>query len=175
MPTQSRLAEVQLADAFMNAPKSLDGAPPVWGSGAWGGEYATSWNVLDGDGAPAASLRFTAKKSDPSIVSINLIWRNRPLWRVDVEPPITSHANPPDAWSLGLPAAVMGTHSHPWDANRAHVLAQIEQWDLPYRRQAPIAVRRLEQALLWFGDQIGITIDPDQRGFDGPTKSDLFD
>jgi hypothetical protein len=174
MPTQSRLAEVQLADAFLAQPKTLDGAPPIWGTGSWGGEHSTSWVVLDAAGVPKGSLRFTARKSDPSIASINLIWRNRPLWRVDVESPTSRHNNPPDAWVFGLSAAVTGTHAHSWLANRGHILAQDQQWDLPYRVQMPDAIRRLGQALLWLGDEIQLTIDPDQRGFEGPTKADLF-
>lgn len=174
MPTQSRLAEVQAADAFLAQAKTLDGAPPIWGNGHWGGEHAASWIILDSDGAPAASLRFTAKKVDPAIASLSLIWRSRPLWRVDLESAGASHSNPPDAWTLGLPAVVGAVHAHPWSANRAHLLAQDQQWDLPYRCDTPLAIRRMGQAFLWLADEIRLTIGPEQRGFDGPTKAELF-
>lgn len=174
MTTQSRLDEVAAVDAFLAEAKTLYGPIPPWGNGAWGGEYVATWIVLDSLGAPAAQLRFGAKKADSSVTSANLIYRSRPVWRIDMDPATECHANPPDGFLYSLPPRVCGPHEHAWPINRQHVLGQ-DQWWLPYRRPLNANVRRLGQALLWLAGEINLTITPEQRGFDGPTRSDLFD
>lgn len=172
MTPETRRAEVDAADAFLAAPKTLDGPPPVWGQSEWGGECTALWNILDADGAPVASLKFTAKTSDTSVSAANLIYRGNTLWRVDMDHDHVCHPNPHDGHLYGLDPLVCGSHEHAWPINRDYVLRQ-DTWRLRYRR--PLAARKLEQGLLWLAGQINLTIEPDQRGFDGPTRRDLFD
>jgi hypothetical protein len=172
MTPAARSAEIQAADAFILESKTLDGSPPTWGNSVWGGEYSALWIVLDSLNAPAATLKFTARKVDTSITSVSLVWRSHPLWRIDMDH--SSHTNPPDAWTMDLPSVVSAPHEHAWSINRGYVLTS-DQWHLPYRRPLPSNIRRLGQALLWLADQINLRIEPEQRGFEAPTRTGLFD
>lgn len=168
------MADVEAAEAFLAEPKTLDGPPPTWGDSGWAGGYAATWIVLDSLGAPIGALKFTAQKGDTSVASINVIHRGHEVWRIDMDYDHVCHSNPHDGHLMDLPAMVCGPHEHAWDINKQHLLFQ-DLWRLRYRRPLPPQVRRLGQALLWLANEINITIDPDQRGFDGPTRSDLFD
>jgi hypothetical protein len=172
MTTATRIADLDGVEAFLMVQKSLDGPPPIWRIGTWGGEYTAAWNVLDDLGAPVAQLRFTARQTNTSVSAMNLIYRGNPIWRVDIDEAAVCHDNPHDAHFLGLPPVVCGPHEHAWPINREHLISQ-DTWTLPYRRQ--VGVRRLSQALPLLADQINLTLTPEQRNFDGPTRADLFD
>lgn len=172
MTTASRIADVEKADAFLAEEKFLDGHPPLWQRSTWGGEYVVVWNVLGADGGPLATLKCAARATNTSVAAMNLIFQSRPLWRIDVDATDECHSNPFDAGAMGLPPHVCGPHEHAWEINRPHILKQ-DIWDLPYRR--PIAVRRLGTALAMLAPQINLTLLPEQRQFDNPTRADLFD
>jgi hypothetical protein len=174
MTTEARRAEVGAVDAFLAAPKFLDGPAPTWVNSTWGGECSAVWNVLDADGAPVGSVKFTARKTDTSVCGVTVMHRGRPAWRLDMDHDTVCHPNFHDAHLYGLPPLVCGPHSHAWDHNRDYILGQ-EGWSLPYRAPLDPAITRLGQGLLWLAGQINLTISPDQRGFDGPTRGDLFD
>jgi hypothetical protein len=168
----TRIADLDAVDAFLLMAKALDGPPPIWRVGSWGGEYTASWNVLDDTGSPVAQLRCTSRQANTSVAAMNLIYRGNPIWRVDVDDPSVCHDNPHNAYLQNLPPIVCGPHEHAWPINRDHLMTQ-DAWTLPYRRQ--VAVRRLAQALPLLADQINLTLTPEQRTFDGPTRADLFD
>lgn len=174
MTTASRLADVEAAEEFLQEAKTLQGPPPKWADSKWGGEYTATWVVLDSLDAPAGQLRFTVRKADTSVASIHVIFQNHPIWRVDLDYDHICHSNPLDGHLQGLDAQVCGSHSHAWDINKQNLLSQ-DLWSLKYRRPIPKTIRRLGQALLWLSDEINITIEREQRGFDGPTRADLFD
>jgi hypothetical protein len=174
MTTDTRRADVEAVDAFLALEKFLDGPPPPWANSTWGGECSAVWTVLDADGAPAAALKFTARKLDPGVCGLRLIHRGRPVWGLDMDHEGACHSNPPDGHLYQLVPLVCGPHEHAWPINRHHVLAQ-DLWKLPYRRPLDASIRRIGQGLLWLASQINLTIRPDQRGFDGPTRGDLFD
>lgn len=133
-----------------------------------------TWIILDDLNSPVGTLKFTARRDDSSVASINVIYQGREVWRVDMDHDHVCHSNPHDGHLLGLDAMVCGSHAHSWDINKQHLMIQ-DQWRLRYRRGLPTQVRRLGQALLWLASEINITIEPDQRGFEGPSRSDLFD
>lgn len=174
MATAARIADVEAAETFLAEAKTLDGAPPTWSGSGYDGEYAATWVVLDSLGVPVGMLKFTAKKHDTSVASINVIYQGREVWRVDLDHEHVCHSNPHDGHLLDLPPMVCGSHEHAWGINRQHLLSQ-DQWRLRYRQHLPSSIRRLGQGLLWLADQINLTIGPEQRGFDGPTRADLFD
>lgn len=171
MTTLSRLSEVTTVDAFLADAKSLDGPPPVWIDGNWGGFYSAIWNIKDSLGLAVGSLQFRAEKAKRFNVSVSVIYRNRPVWRVDIDHAI--HENPHNAWMMDLKPIIRAPHSHPWPLNRAHLTSQ-DQWTLPYARELPASIRRIDQALLALAQDINLTIEPEQRSFEGPRQGDLF-
>lgn len=174
MTMPARILEIEAAEAFLAAPKTLDGPPPPWTESSYGGEFCATWILLDEFGAPVGELRFTAKKADTSVASINVIFHGREVWRLDLDHDHVCHSNPHDAYLMGLDARVCGSHEHAWGINKNHLLSQ-DQWRLRYRQAIPPQIRRLEQGLPWLASKINLTLDPAQRGFDGPKRSDLFD
>lgn len=173
MTTVSRNAEILAVDAFLADAKTLDGPPPQWLNGSRVGEWQATWNVADSVGIVSGQLRFVARKADRSIASVSLVFRNKMVWRVDLDLSTTCHPNP--HWAPEpLPATVCGPHSHSWHDNRSYLVSQ-DLWQLPCRRPLPTSVRRLGQALLWLAGEINLSLEPDQRGFEGPSQRDLFD
>jgi hypothetical protein len=159
-------------EAFLALEKTLSGPPPIWNKSDWGGEWVATWPILDPDGSPIAVLHCCSRIADTSVAGLNLIFRSRPVWRVHIDGADVCHSNLHDAHFLKLPAVVCGPHEHAWPINKKHILEQ-DIWDLPYRSQ--IAAKRLNAALPLLADQINLTLTPEQRAFDGPTRADLFD
>ncbi|WP_375206738.1 hypothetical protein [Hyphococcus sp.] len=136
--------------------------------------YEARWIIEEQDGATRAHLRFRTCRYQKAFPSISLIFRNNPIWRVDIQAGDVCHPNPVWAGALGLPPLVCGTHCHTWEDNRDHV-ARSTVWDLPARRALPEQMRRLPQVLPFMAENLNIELTPDQRSFDTPYKRDLFD
>jgi hypothetical protein len=173
MPTAIREAEAAEIDAFLAEDKSLE-AVPIWRGSSWPGELTAVWNIRDSLGIGRATLRFRCPRAARAWPSISLIFRGNPLWRIDLVASGVWKPNPPSAVSLGLPSEVRGSHSHTWHDNRAHLLSQ-DLWTLPYRRPLPVAIRRLPQAVASLADETKLLLEPEQRQFDVPPQTDLFE
>lgn len=167
-----RIDDVSDVETFLAIEKYLSGPPPVWRKPRWGGEYTALWTMTDLAGEELAALKCTAQITNTAVAGLNLIYKSRPIWRVHIDVDSACHDNPHFAERLGIPGKVCGPHEHAWPINRDHILAQ-DVWELPCRRSLP--VKRLGVALAHLADQINLTLTPDQRGFEGPTRSDLFD
>jgi hypothetical protein len=165
-------ADVDDIDAFLADAKTLIGGEPLWRPGGFAGDLHATWGIADSVGVSRGELRFRVSPADRTEPSISVIYRGRPVWRVDIVPPTSWKPNPPDAVGLGLPPRVDGPHEHAWPDNREYV--RINGFRrLPNRRPLP-AIRRLPQALAALAARINLTLGPDQRGFDVPPRTDLF-
>jgi hypothetical protein len=162
-------------DAFLAEPKTLLGPFPEWKKNqARPGEYENTWLIADSLGIVRAQLRFRFSTSNKAFPSVSLIYRTLLIWRIDLVPPDECKFNMLGAAALGLPARVCGSHSHSWPDNRDYVQSQ-GFGQMPYRRPIPVQVRKLEQAVLLLATEIGLVVAPEQRGFDVPPQSTLFD
>jgi hypothetical protein len=164
---------VSEADAFLVQAKVLEGPPPEWGASTRDHEYQAIWPVADDLGAVRASLRFRLPKASSEFPSLSLVFANNPIYRVDIQPNEVCEPNPPWAAKLKLPPKVCGSHVHRWEDNRQFVLDS-GKWELPARRPVENSLKRVEQMLPWLCDATGISLAPDQRNFDIPSKNDLF-
>jgi hypothetical protein len=173
MPSEIRLAEVAEVDAFLADEKTLEGVP-VWRESPRPRELSAVWNIQDSLGIGRASLRFRCPRVTRAWPSISLIFRGNPIWRIDLVAADAWKPNPPGAAALGLPPEVRGSHSHTWIDNRAYILSQ-DLWGLPYRRPLPVAIRRLPQAVASLAAAINLLLGDDQRRFDVPPQTDLFE
>jgi hypothetical protein len=161
-------------DIFLEDKKHLLGPAPEWQQSSRIRDMEASWQVEDSVGIVRAHVRFRFLKTDREHPSLSLIFQNAPIWRVDLRPPESWKTNPPAARAMGLPAIVKGSHSHGWQDHRAYCMTQ-RAIQLPFRRPLPAKIRKLPQALIWLAEQVNLTIGPDQRDFDVPPKSDLFE
>lgn len=166
--------DIQLVDDFVPVKKFLEGAPPQWTQAPRVHEIQAIWNVLEESGAARAHLRFRLSPASRREPSISVIFRNNPIWRLDIKPDDVCEGNPFGADALGLPPEVCGTHSHTWHGNRGYVLDSTI-WDLPARRKVHAQVRRLPQALAFMAAELNIELTPEQRLFDIPPRRDLFE
>ena len=173
MPALSEI-ELLAVDVFLAAPKRLDGPPPAWMPTKRPNDVTANWNVIDALGVTAAHLRFRLSKLAPEYPSVSLIFRNNPIWRVDLCPTEQRKTNPPWASLLGLPAFFFGSHCHTWADNRAHI-GVTGAWKLDAHRPVEASLRRVSQMLPWIADRTRIQLESSQRSFDAPLKSELFE
>lgn len=166
--------DIQLVDDFLAANKRLEKGVPDWTKGTRDSEYEARWIIEEEDGATRSHIRFRTSRFQKAFPSISLIFRNNPVWRIDIQPTDVCHPNPLWAQPLGLQPEVCGTHCHTWADNRDYLLRSAV-WDLPARRPLPDQLRRLPQVLPYMAEELNIELTPDQRGFDIPPKRDLFD
>jgi hypothetical protein len=174
MADAARQAEVSDVDAFLAEAKRVRGPMPDWVSSGWKTDLLAVWVVEDANGIAKAQVRCTCRRSRASYPTINLIYRGRPIWRLEIEDLPISHRNPPWAFKVGLAAVVNGSHEHTWQDNRDHVLGLASDWDIPCRRPLQPQIRRLPQGWVMFANSIGLSLDSAQRDFDIPPQKEMF-
>jgi hypothetical protein len=173
MRAAARLAEVEAVDRFLAAEKHLYGAPPEFGPTNFQrkrqAEWGAVWPIADEFGVvTSGQLRIVTRPGLEPRVTINVIFRNQNVGRLDFVPATECEDNP--FWAVGdIPRRVCGPHFHGWETNREHVLRG-EIWEMPCREPLPPQVRRFEQALPWLADHINLVLTPEQRMFDVPTS-----
>ena len=166
----TRQADVDAVDRLIEMEKRLSGSPPEFGPTTFSRrgvyENCARWPLVDSLGiANGAELLFVARARAEH--SISLVWRQRPICRLDLVSSDECKSNPPYARDLGLPPRVCGPHFHAWEHSRAHILAQ-DAWELQCRQQLPPQVRRFDQAWLWLADRIHVVLSFEERSFEPP-------
>lgn len=170
-PSVQDLKEV---DEFLAELKTLGDPIPLWTPSTRPGELDATWPVIDRAGLGRATLRFRCLSVDRTRPSVSVIFRDRPIWRVDIVDPRDCKPNPLAAAHLGLPATVCGSHSHGWSDNR-EIVARSGFGRLPVRRPLGARMRRLPQALRWLAQAANLRLTPEQADFDVPPQSALFE
>jgi hypothetical protein len=173
--TVARDADLAAIDAFLAERKRLQGPPPLWEPAVRDYEMQAIWLVEDSLGIVRGQLRFRCDRRRRATPSFSLLWRNNPIWRVDLEEPTKREFNPHWGFQVGCPPFVDGSHGHEWPDNREHLRLMPAEWDLPCRRPIPVNLRRLDSCIAWFATRVNLELGPDQRGFDVPPQAELFD
>ena len=166
--------ELQSIDDFLASSKRLDGAPPPWVKTERAHDFQATWNVIDHQGATSAYLRFRLSSLAPEFPSVTLVYRGNGISRLDLCSPALRKYNPLWAEQLGLPGTFQGSHCHGWTHNRDHV-GRTGLWKLDAKEPVGPSLRRVPQMLPWFTHKVGIRLTPEQRQFDAPEKTDLFE
>lgn len=169
-------SEVSEVEAFLEQEKRLqrltgDGFP-IWSRSGWNDELGTVWNIEDDLGVVLARLQFSCARAAPVDPSVSVIFRQRPIWRVDIVPSYYRHPNPMWAGDLGLSPIVEGSHEHNWPDNRDYIRRAAE-WDLPAARPIQPQIKQLSQSLPWLAERINLRLDHGQRGFEVPSQAEL--
>ena len=158
-------------DAFLLEPKHLRGGHPVWQQSEHRArELHATWGIEDTLGIERAALRFRCYSDDRLYPSLSLIFRSKPIWRVDIVRATERKFNPPWARTQGLPFEVIGPHEHGWPDNKPHLLREHTIWEIPSRRPLPVNVRRLPQVLPWLSERINLGLSLTKGGLISPHK-----
>lgn len=173
--TAARDLELEAIDAFLAEKKTLQGPPPVWTPSVRAKELQAVWLVEDRLGIVRGRLQFRCWKSNRTNPSFTLLRGSNPIWRVDIEDTGRREFNPPWAHQVDCPPFVDGTHGHEWPDNKEHLRGMPPDWELPCRRQMPANLHKLDSCLAWFAQRINLELSPEQRGFDVPPQSELFE
>ena len=165
--------ELKVVDRFFqDKGKTLDGPHPDWKESSRG-DWEARWPIIETDKITRAHLRFRVSMGSHEYPSIMVIFRDNCVTRLDRVKNSICEQNPISAIRLGLPPSVCGTHIHSWPDNRSFVRIR-NRWELPVRRPVEDNMKRLKHMFYWFSNEIGITLTPEQRGFDIPKRT-LFD
>jgi len=167
------MSDAQIAEVsnFLSAPKTLVDEIPEWGKSTRPNEYEASWPIEMESGLIVAGLRF--RISGNRQPSISLIYKERPVWRIDFAPAMRCKSNPHNGHQYGLEAEVCGNHEHPWiDANTDYIHKN-GFGELPYRRSLPPQIRNFDQAFFDLADRLKISLSHEQRRFNLPPQGEL--
>jgi len=168
-----RNRDIRAVEGFLAGRKALSAPTPEWVPSSRRGEMQAIWSIVEEDGTERAHLRFRCPISNRQFPSVSLIFRDNPVWRVDVVDVGECKYNPVWGERLGLSARVCGPHEHGWPDNRDY-LARNPQWHLPARRPLAANLRRLPQIVPWLAQATRIDLAADQHDFDVPPQGALF-
>lgn len=148
--------------------KVLDGFQPRWVSSSGYRTYQLSWNILEEKtGVTRSHLRISVPEFNADYPSMSLIFRGKPVSRLDTAPTSECKPNPPWAWTVGLPHQVCGSHIHSWQDNRG-CIERSGLWELPARRPVEDDVEGLTKMFFWFCDHINVRIQTHNTPIDPP-------
>jgi hypothetical protein len=168
-----RPEEIDQVDDILAQSKKLAGEPPEFGSRFRGGKdpiWTVDWPISNADDVvEGGSLRINYVPASRKPFTIVLLRRECCISRLDMVDDKACHSNPFFAHRFGLPPLVCGPHFHRWGPNRSHVLST-GVWDLPCREPLQPQIKRFQQALAWFADQVNLTLGPEGRHFDLPRE-----
>jgi hypothetical protein len=169
MSMAGRQEDVELADVFFAKRKYLSGSPPEFGprvgERTQEGGLRADWPLADADGISlGADVTFNYAPASRKPFTICLIFRDRPVFRVDFVDANECHNNPHWGEKFGLDPMVCGPHAHPWHMNRDHILRQ-DRWYLDCRYPLQAQIRRFDQAFPWFADQVNLELGEEGRSF----------
>lgn len=153
-------AQCQEVDDYLLGYKTLVGVMPPWVD-HYDRDFQVRWGIADFNQVERGELVIVSNRGG-SKVSIIATFRQRLIYRLDVEPPGISHPNPISAAVLGLPPFITGSHYHGWSDNRSYVLKN-GFGQLPHRRPIEGPVGCLADGLGWTAEHLGITVTAEQR------------
>jgi hypothetical protein len=176
MTATTRARDVAEVDAYIAEPKTVTQELPEWKGSPRVGDYRAEWPIVDASGALLSGNRlvFTCRKTDLRWVTVALLYRNKRVYGIDLDPPDRKKPNPPDAGKYGLPPYVSGAHFHRWQDNREKAL-DLGLGQVPYRRPCPMLMSRLGHALAHLAQEVNLSLTPEQLSFDVPPQGNLFE
>lgn len=162
---------VEEVDQFIAGYKTLDGFLPEWQQNH-GWNWSSRWGVLDTNHAQQAELVFqiNGALTRPTICAL---YRRKLVYRVDIVPQDECEHNDFGAAALGLPAVVVGPHTHPWPENREYVRSN-GFGELPFRKPVEIGDVLFIRALEVASHDLNIHVTPSQRQCEPPRQAGLF-
>lgn len=157
-------------DKFLSSQKTLTIEMPIWTRSSRPNEHEARWPIENESGISIAHVIFRFNNNGQ--ISISLIFRNKPIWRLDIVDENESKPNPPDAHFYDLPSVIVGNHEHQWKDNKEFIRIN-GLGKLPYRRPLQPQIRQFRQAMGHFMDEINVETDRNTWQFDLPSEQSL--
>jgi hypothetical protein len=163
-------------DDFLTTQKWLFGAQPIWRQNGSFDRLDGRWVINEAGDVSRAYLAFRLNRVSTNEPSVTLVFRGKPICRVDIKPIEDSDGNPPQARKFDLPGQVYGPHIHRWDYNREYVLKALppNEWDIPIKQQISPSTQTLGHILAMICTQCEIEFTPEQRDVTPPTRELLI-
>ena len=163
-------------DAFLQEPKFLLGPQPIWRQNGTFDRLDANWPIEEVSGLSRSYLAFRLNRLSTNEPSVSLIFRNRPVCRIDIKPLDEADGNPLQARKFGLPGQVYGPHIHRWDYNREYVLnaLPLDEWEIPIKEGISHLTQNLSQILAMICSHCKIDFTPEQRDVTPPARERLI-
>lgn len=161
--------------AFLVAEKTLGNQIPFWTRSAYPDELSAKLPIICEGASCDARLVFRLDMNLPKSPSVSLIYRDKPVCRVDVLPKYISDKNPPEASRFNLPEIISGPHIHPWKYNEFYVLDHLpaNEWHIPIKIAISARTRTPGQILACICHHCRIAFVSEQRSFDWPSRKEF--
>ncbi|WP_438997560.1 hypothetical protein [Candidatus Puniceispirillum sp.] len=157
-------------DQFLSSQKTLTIELPNWTKSSRPDEYEARWPLKNESGISIAHVIFRFNNNGQ--ISISLIFRNKPIWRLDIVDEGEIKPNPHDAHNYDLPPNISGNHEHQWNDNKEYIRRN-GLGTLPYRRPLQPQIRQFRQAMGHFMSVINVETDRNTWQFDLPSEQSL--
>lgn len=163
-------------DRFLISPKRLMGAQPIWRQNGTSDRLDGSWLIEEDEGISRAYLAFRLNRISTDEPSVSLIFKKKPVCRVDIKSIDDSDGNPIQAQKFGLPGQVYGPHIHRWDYNRGYVIDALppDEWQIPIKEEISRSTQTLGHTLAIICSQCEIEFSPEQRHVTLPARKRLI-
>lgn len=164
-------AEVAQVDAYIQSYKVLAGPQPHWVSVTKRSrDWELTWALEDASGIASGYIMIESNAAQTE-VSISVIYRSAPIYRIDIVPSDKPEGNPliTRQFAPDLPAHFTGSHVHAWSDHREYV-RQRGLGELPFRRPLEDDPSNLDRAFDLLTSDIGLTLLPGQRGIEMPSQ-----
>jgi hypothetical protein len=175
----SQIQKIRLCeeiDEFLISSKQLLGTQPVWRQNGSSDRLDGSWVIEENEGISRAYLSFRLNRVSTAEPSVSLIFKKKPVCRVDIKSAEESDGNPIQAHKFGLPGQVYGPHIHRWDYNREYVLQALppDEWQIPIKEEISPSTQTLGHILAMICSQCKIDFSPEQRHVTLPARERLI-
>ncbi|MEO0548399.1 MAG: hypothetical protein AAFZ91_00655 [Pseudomonadota bacterium] len=165
-------------DLFLDtAEKKLADFHPEWTFVAGYNQWRMDLPIELPSGAQLATLKYSASDRNRSRFSSQLFWRNRPVFRLDIEetdgPTVREHDQPIWVEKLGLPSLIVGPHIHTWQHNRDQI-CHTSNWELIARVPFEHKMNTVQQMHKWSLNYLKLEAEQDKWDIPGLPSGGLF-
>lgn len=164
-------ADVEQVDDYIKGYKVLAGPQPHWVNvSKRSRDWELTWPMEGADGIASGYIMIESNAAQTE-VSISVIYRSSPIYRIDVVPDDRPEGNPyiTRKYAPGLPSEFTGSHVHAWADHRDYV-RDCGLGELPFRRPLEGKPNNLDRAFDLLVEDIGLTLLPGQRGIEMPSQ-----
>ena len=167
-------AQVVEVDGWIGGYKTFDSYQPAWQPvKGRGRDWQARWPLVDQNDIASGFVVFEADAGFTEI-SISVIYRGSPVYRLDLCPPGQQHGNEFVArkYAPDLPRKFTGSHIHGWEDTRGWVKDH-GLGEMPLRRPLENPPTDFDEAFEFVAKAVNITVQPGTRPVTLPPQRGL--